>query len=69
MKTVETRPKVCFPSKVPVWARRQESYQSLALARPTYYSCQWRQELGKELSSPMAADALPIAEAKTKCMA
>lgn len=69
MIKLETQPALCWPPTVPVWAHQQEHYVKLATPDPTFYSCQWRSELGKSLASPMLGHpGLALVDAKRLCM-
>jgi len=69
MNKLETQPALCWPPTVPVWARQQEHYVKLATPDPTFYSCQWRSELGKSLASPVLCHpCLALVDAKRLSM-
>jgi len=65
----EIAPRLCYPDRVPLWARRQPNYSYLAKPAPSYGSCQWRSEVGKSLADVVPGTmALPLLEAKHLCM-
>ena len=68
VQKLATKPAVCWPYEVPVWARRQAHYQYLADPDATYSSCQWRSELKRYLADPISDENFPLLEAKRKCM-